>query len=80
MIEANCLELPDQIQENAARLTCLLTIKALKYSLSHIPAQEDKTVGEEGQVLHHLKVVVGSEYQVSELEGIGISEGWGGRW
>ena len=35
-------------------------------------------VGEEGQVLHHLKVVVGSEYQVSELAGIGISEGWGG--
>ena len=39
VIEANCLELPDQIQENAVRLTCLLTIKALKYSLS--PRRQD---------------------------------------
>ena len=39
VIEATCLELPDQIQENAVRLICLLTIKALKYSLS--PRRQD---------------------------------------
>ena len=37
MIEANCLELPDQIEENAVRLICLLTIKALKYSHTFQP-------------------------------------------